>query len=660
MPIIDLKTGELTDEQPFKLDPSERDKQVIAGKVEGGVIDLNTGGFVNQAPQLDQTQERNALLQKLVDETSGLDSMMISAGKTVSDLGRFLGQGEEESPIEKQALSALREERPITTALGQALPFVVPGVGVANITSLPTRVLAATGLGGLEGATISSGTDQDVFKGTGIGALVGGGLELAFPVIGRIGGSLFRKLTGKSPVAPIVDSVGNPSKEFQKAISTAGLNFDDVLKATGDVAEDTTQIARKSFLEENGLIPTRAQVTGAATDFQTQQELAKTSGRVRSILEGQEQVLANRFENAITQTGGTANPSNSPVVDFIGDKAIDLDSAIGDAYKSAKEVAGDVKSVKTTNLIQQVKSIAGSDAATGGLAGATRDILREKGLITGKALKSDARINPTQAEGIRQDLNALFDSLTPFGRKKLSEFKDALDNDVARDVGEDIFQEARSIKAKFEKDLSRVKVNKFDKRKANVLRDILENKINPERFLDEAVLSKRVRGSDLEQVKRYMLLDDNPSGIAAWNDLRAEAMQRIAKDALPEVSGEKALSRSQLGKTLDRFGRDKLRVLFDKDERQFLNSMVKISELREPVRMTQQGRGPSAQAVERLAKAMERLPLVADSFRGVATRISNNKALELPEPIRNNLLRSLQPSVTGAAVVTTQQQEQQP
>ena len=193
-----------------------------------------------------------------------------------------------------------------------------------------------------------------------------------------------------------------------------------------------------------------------------------------------------------------------------------------------------------------------------------------------------------------------------------------------------------------------------------MLRDILENKINPERFLDEAVLSKRVRGSDLEQVKRYMLLDDNPSGIAAWNDLRAEAMQRIAKDALPEVSGEKALSRSQLGKTLDRFGRDKLRVLFDKDERQFLNSMVKISELREPVRMTQQGRGPSAQAVERLAKAMERLPLVADSFRGVATRISNNKALELPEPIRNNLLRSLQPSVTGAAVVTTQQQEQQP
>ena len=136
-------------------------------------------------------------------------------------------------------------------------------------------------------------------------------------------------------------------------------------------------------------------------------------------------------------------------------------------------------------------------------------------------------------------------------------------------------------------------------------------------------------------------------------------MQRIAKGALPEVAGEPALSRAALEKTLDKFGRDKLRVLFSKEEREFLNSMVKVSKLREPVRMTQQGRGPSAQGVEILAKGLERIPLVADAFRGLALKISNNKALELPEPIRNNLLRSLQPSVTAGAIVTTKDQEQQ-
>ena len=653
MAIYDLTTGEVTEQAPVV--PVGFEPQT--DPAVGGVVDLNTGELIAaQAPTPDKDQALNDALRKLASEQGPIEAALISAGKTVADLGRFIS-GEEESETEKKALAMLREERPISTAVGQAAPFIVPGLGVANIASFPTRVAAAAGLGGVEGATIASGTGQDVFKGTGIGSLVGGGLELAFPIIGRIGSHLFRKLTGKAPVAPIVNSVGAPSAEFQKVISDAGLSFDDVLKATGDVAEDTTQIARRSFLEQNGLIPTRAQVTGGATDFQTQQELAKTTGRVRSILEGQEEVLAHRFENAITQTGGTANPSNSPVFDFVGDKAIDLDSAITDAYKVAKEVAGDEKLVKPTNLIGKIRDVAGSDSATGGLASATRDILKEKGLVSGKGLKSNARVSATQAEGVRQDLNALYDSLTPFGRKKLSDFKNALDSDVSRDVGEDIFEGARSMKAKFESDLARVKVNKFDKRKVNVLRDILENKINPERFLEDAVLARKVRASDLEQVKRYLLLDNNPAGVAAWNDLRAEAMQKISIDALPEVAGQKALSRAQLEKTVARFGRDKLRVLFDKEERDFISSMVKISKLREPVRMTQQGRGPSAQAVERVAKAMERLPLVADSFRGAASRVANNTALELPDPIRNSLLRSLQTSASGAAVVTTQQQD---
>ncbi len=654
MPIIDLETGQVTDKKPLDPVASQPQSQQVR---KGGVIDLETGGFVSEVPVVDTQKMQDELLRKQAGDVGAIDAALISAGKTVADLGRFLGLGDEESEAEKRALALLREERPISTAVGQAAPFLVPGIGVANIASLPTRVLAATGLGGLEGATIASGTDQDVFKGTGVGALVGGGLELAFPVIGRVGGQLFRKLTGKKPTAPIVDSVGNPSKEFQSELNKAGLTFDDVIRATSDVAEDTTQIARKSFLEENGLIPTRAQVTGSATDFQTQQELAKTTGRVRTILEGQEDVLANRFENTITQTGGSSNPSNSPVFDFIGDKAIDQDAAISAAYKAARDAAGDTSIVKVNNLIEQVKNIAGSDRATGGLASATRDILRQKGLLTGKALKSDARITPAQAESVRQDLNALYDSLTPFGRKKLSEFKGALDDDVARDVGEDVFSEARAMKAKFEKDLNRVKVNKFDARKTNLLRDILENKVNPERFLDDAVLARKFRSTDLEQVKRYMLLDDNPSGVAAWNDLRAEAMQRIANDAMPEVGKQKALSRAQLEKTLNRFGRDKLRVLFSADERKFLDSMVEVSKLREPVRMTQQGRGPSAQAVERLAKAMERLPLVADSFRGAANRIANNRALELPEPVRNNLLRSLQPGATAGAIVATQEKQ---
>ena len=139
-------------------------------------------------------------------------------------------------------------------------------------------------------------------------------------------------------------------------------------------------------------------------------------------------------------------------------------------------------------------------------------------------------------------------------------------------------------------------------------------------------------------------------------------MQRIATVAMPEVAGQGALSRAAMEKIMGRFGSNKLKVLFNPEELGFLNSMLKISKIREPVRMTQQGRGPSAQAVERLAQAMERMPLVADSFRGAAQRIANNTALELPEPIRNKLLRSIQPAAAAgitSGAVQAQQQEQE-
>ena len=647
MPIIDLNTGEYTDEAPKR----PTNKEPVAPIIQSsGIIDLDTGLMVADDKGVDKNQQRDALLQAQADSIGPVESAMISAGKTISDVGRLITGGEE-SEAEKKALAMLRENRPISTAIGQAVPFVIPGIGVANIASLPTRVIAATGLGGAEGATIASGTGKNVFDGAGLGALIGGGIEIAFPILGRLGGKLFRNITGKPPTAPVVNSYGEPSKEFTSALKKKGLTFEDVIGATVKDSElDSTQLARKSFLEENGLTPTRAQVTGDATDFQSQQELMKRTGSVRSALEGQDQDLVRKFENAITSTGGTANPSNSPVFDFIGDKSIDLDKAITDAYKSARSVADGGKVVKAESLLPKLKSMAGTDAASNGVASAVRSFMKDKGIVTGKKLKADARFDVSTAEGLRQDINSLYNSASDFGKQQLRSLKESLDDDVARDVGQDIFGEARSAKAKFESDLNRVKNNKFDKRNANLLRDILENKISPETFLDDAVLRKSVRSTDIEQVKRYLLLDENPAGIAAWNDLRAEAMQRIASVAMPEVGGKGALSRSAMEKAMSRFGKDKLRVLFSPDERRFLDSMVKISKLREPVRMTQQGRGPSSQAVMlgAIANGMERIPLMADSFRGLAEKALNNGALEIPSPIRDKLLRTTQPAIAAA------------
>ncbi len=272
--------------------------------------------------------------------------------------------------------------------------------------------------------------------------------------------------------------------------------------------------------------------------------------------------------------------------------------------------------------------------------------------MIGKGFKKPGAINAEAAEGIRQDLNSLYDSLTPFGRKKLADFKNAIDADVERAIGSDVFAEARAGKAKFERDLSRAKVNKFDRRNKNLVRDILDNKINPDRFFNDAILSKSTRGVDVQQLKDYLHLDGSPDGVKAWNDVRADAMDYIKSKAIKVVGDEPALSRSGIERGLESLGREKMKVLFNKEERKFLSDMLKTSKLREPKRGTALGKGPSAQAMKNVIKAIDRIPLINMVFGGalefVQTGVAGRAALRQPleTTLKPSQLTRLTPAIT--------------
>jgi len=610
-------------------------------------------------------------------EIGPLESLAVSAGRGLTTIGRSIGLAEPEDPAVTRSFEALQEERPISTTVGEiageSAPFLIPGGAIGNVASLPARAAAAGALGVAEGAAISEGkggSSEDTALSAGIGGLAAGSLELVAPQLSRLGGKIYRGLTGKAPTAPMISREGVPSAELAEALDATGISLEDlnaeaVRRANVGDVEDIAMAARKEFLESQGITPIKAQITGEATDFQSQQELAKVSGRVRRAIEGQDEVLAGRFDNAVTQTGGSANASSSLAVDAIADRAIDLDSAISSAYKAARESAPKDKIVKPEALADAIRGVGGSDTATGGLASAARDILKTKGVVAeGRGLKIIGKVDPKTAEEIRIDLNSLHSSLTPIGKKRLSELKAALDEDVAGAVGEDIFKDARSAKAKFESDLNRVKVNKFDSRKRNLVRDILENKINPDRFLDDAVLSRSVRSADLEQLKRYLQLDGSDEGVAAWNQIRSESMERIKQLAVPEVAGQPALSRAGIEKALDRFGRDKLRVLFSREERKFLNDMVKVAKLREPVRGTALGRGPSAQGIDAgsklISQAINRIPLLSQVFGGLGTQARALSATGTPliAPTRATGLSQLGGPVAAAIGTQTAQDEE--
>ena len=619
---IRTQDGIVINNIPDDIDPNS---DVLRQRVADERAKRDAGAAPPQAPQVTQRltadEELQMRLQAQAAELSPLEAGLVATGRGFTNIARGLGLAEPETPTVRRGIEALQEEQPVATTVGEIVgetaPFLLPGLGQAGVAArLGGGALARGGtaatLGALEGAIIARGkgatTEEQLISGT-LGGTIAGTLELAFPVVGRIGSKIVKRFKGSAPSAPVIDAAGNPSQEFLQALEASGQTFDDVVgEATQELQEktlDPRQSARKAFFEAQGLDPTRAQITRNASDFQAQQEAAKTSNVVRSALEQQDAALTTRFNNAVEETAGNANLPTSSVADAITEKATVLDQEISDLYNLAREVAPGAKNVRFTELGDTLRSLAPANRRTGGAIETIVGDLQQKGIMDDN-FKIVGLVDVETAEDVRKLTNELFDPQNPFANGKLREIKDSLDNDVFKSAGRDVFAEGRKAKADFERELNRAKISKFDQRKNNLVRDVLENKINPDTMVNDVVFSKRFRAADIQQLKDYISTD--AAGEQAFNDLRAETLQQIKQRSLigPEdAEGFRSISRDKLQKALDSVGTAKRKVLFTPEENKFLNNMLEITKLREPVRGTALGRGPSAQAIGRLQSAIE-------------------------------------------------------
>lgn len=641
-----------------------------------------SGGFdissARPVQVFDEEAERQRLAQEQAAELGPLEAGAVAAGRGLTTLGRATGLVEPEDPATARAFQALQEEQPIATTVGEiageTAPFLVPGLGAAPLAArlgggIAARGGTATALGAAEGGAIARGrgtTGEEQAIATGIGGTVAGGLELVLPNIGRIGGKIVRNITGKSPVAPVVSAEGVPSPEFVQALQESGQTFQDVAEeATQQFTEakvSPRQAARKVFLESQGIDPTRAQVTRNASDFQAQQEAAKTSTVVRDALEQQDATLTTRFNNAIQETSGNADLPTSSVADAITEKATVLDQAVSDLYNVARKNAPGAKNVRFSQTSETLRKLAPANRRTGGAIETMVGDLQEKGIMDDK-LNITGRVDVETAEDVRKLANELFDPQNPFANGKLREIKDSIDNDVFRSAGKDVFAEGRKAKADFEQELSRAKISKFDQRKANLVRDVLENKINPDTMVNDVVFSKKWRPTDIQQLKDYVSTDT--AGRQAFDDLRAETLQQIKQRSLigPEdAEGFQSLSRDKLQKSLNSIGPEKRKILFTPKENKFLNDLLQVTKLREPVRGTALGRGPSAQAVDRLVSAVEG-NIIFGSFARALRQGQEGRAALQARPARvTPVLPPIDPSTSralggvGAVGVTGQAQ----
>jgi len=572
--------------------------------------------------KLEELRGRNPYLASVIDDMGTAERLLVGTGKGLSDIAQAAGLGgklgiHENTQDEERLFKELKDVSGAAVAgeiAGQALPFIPAGIGAGGVASLPARAATTAAIGGLEGAAIPAGQAKetaDILVGATLGTLIGGGAELALPIVNRLGRKLINKITGKT--ADALTPEGAITKEFAEALDQSNTSIDDLMEAVDleraadevpYAADDVAaNLGREKAFKELGLDVTEAERTRNTDLFVKQQDAFRMSGRVKDLVEKREFQLNELIGTAQQNARAGATSADTPI-NAVVNKSLFLDDEIGDLYKIARDRAGEGKNIQFNQTAEKLRRLAPRNTRSEGTVQALRDEMVEMGVLN-KNFKPTGKISVQQAEELRIISNSLFDGANPVAKGVIREFKDALDDDVFRATGDDVFKSARKAKTNFERGLTKNKLHKFDTNKVSLVRDMLNNKVAPEDFFDRAVKAKsRYKAADLVELKNY-LHEGTPeqiqAGIAAWNNVRGDALRHIADTAFTGAEtrlGTRSLSRAKYSQALKSIGSEKLNVLFSPNERGLLNKIAAVAALKEPPPGTFTGSGPSSPAIK--------------------------------------------------------------
>jgi len=259
------RIGPLEDVQK-KYDNGELKPEQVAA-----VDELKRRGKWEWPQRRPRSPRREEDIRAEIEEVGPLMSFITGIGYGVQDIAR--GAGIAPEPTEREAMTRgmLKEERPISTGAGeitgQAAPFLIPGTQVAKIPSMAVRAVTTGALGATEAGLIAEGTGGEAIPAAGIGAGIGVGAEILFPIIGRLGRRVYQRTFNKAPKGALLDPSGQPTKELQEALDAEGMSFNELVEDAQEVINQQVpgaspgQVARKARFEEAGIPPTRGEIT---------------------------------------------------------------------------------------------------------------------------------------------------------------------------------------------------------------------------------------------------------------------------------------------------------------------------------------------------------------------------------------------------------------
>jgi hypothetical protein len=305
------------------------------------------------------------------------NKLLISTGKGFTDTGRgarnLLGANIQPDETEKLAWEAMQEEAPITSTIGeiigQAAPFVPLSLAAFAATAsrgLGAKVLGQAAVGGLEGATIASGTGGDVGSSAGIGAAISGGIEALNPVLGRISRQAFQRITGKVPKGVLVDPAGRPTDEMREALNQAGLTWEELTAQARQTVSSQPQgalpeqVARMAGFEQMQAPYSLGNITQRDVDVGAEQRLLgsimdPSAEQYRNLIMRQSQAFTDEVER-IAGAVGDKEQVGELVKDALFGRRGQLKAERKELYGRLAETARNAKDMPifTNNLLDAV------------------------------------------------------------------------------------------------------------------------------------------------------------------------------------------------------------------------------------------------------------------------------------------------------------------
>ena len=306
---------------------------------------------------------------------------------------------------------------------------------------------------------------------------------------------------------------------------------------TGNLPIDE-QIYRAETVKELG-IPTIREGTITGDYFRSGDEYvtAKTVGPVRELYNNQialeQQALRDYARGIVEKTGGSIgldenslyNRGQAIAQPFDDFKAL-LKQQINDSYKAANEVAQG-KPIVETDAFQKLlkinsKFVRNDDFKA--LRNGAREYFKELGLRN-----KDGSFKPTTVEELERFKEYLNTDWNPNKSNIIAEIKNAIDDDVSKVAGEDIYKSSRALRIK--------------------LADLLENPSGVSKIMDydpRTPINRTTAFPDIPTTVEKMTPDHQQHLIKVLQDMPPE-LQPQAQKAIAEIKSQFANRIAEVG-----------------------------------------------------------------------------------------------------------------